>query len=484
MKIFTGGFHHESDTFNPIITGVKDILVRRNDDFNFQMREDSLFGIISRLRERGHEVVTSLHARAVPNGEWDKDIYLYLKNEFINSLKNALPIDGICLALHGSMRVNGIGKAETDLLRTVKLICQNTPIVVALDMHATITEEMLSLTDGVVGYKCAPHTDTVETGEKAADMLLAILDGKKYFMSSYRVPMLIAGEQSETSTFPMKKIMDDLRRKEIDEDVLSISLFMGFPWADVAENGVTALAIATTKEKASNVALAVANNVIKHKDDFCFCTQAFEMQEAIIKCKEELEKNSFPIILSDSGDNPTAGSSGDVTNFLQLLLKEEKLKSLNPPLVYQAFYDPEVVNLAFESGINSVIKGSLGAKFDKLKSSPINFEGRVISLCENFQGTKIALINIDGIDVVVTHSHIGCYEPEMMRKLNINPEDRKVIVVKLGYLEPELKSIANASILVLSDGSSDEIFTRLNYKALSRPIFPLDNFELKAKQIF
>ena len=169
MKIFTGGFHHESDTFNPIITGVKDILVRRNDDFNFQMREDSLFGIISRLRERGHEVVTSLHARAVPNGEWDKDIYLYLKNEFINSLKNALPIDGICLALHGSMRVNGIGKAETDLLRTVKLICQNTPIVVALDMHATITEEMLSLTDGVVGYKCAPHTDTVETGEKAAE---------------------------------------------------------------------------------------------------------------------------------------------------------------------------------------------------------------------------------------------------------------------------------------------------------------------------
>ena len=484
MKIFTGGFHHESDTFNPIITGVKDILVRRNDDFNFQMREDSLFGIISRLRERGHEVVTSLHARAVPNGEWDKSVYLSLRYEFINSLKKALPVDGICLALHGSMRVKDLGKAETDILKQIKNICPNTPIVIALDMHATITEEMLSLIDGVVGYKCAPHTDTIETGEKAADILLDILDGKKFCMSAYHIPMLIAGEQSETSTFPMNEIMDDIRRKEEAKEVSSISLFMGFPWADVEENGITALAIATTKEKASNVALTIANNVISHKDDFNFCTQAYEMQESIIKCKEEIEKKSFPIILSDSGDNPTAGSSGDVTNFLKLILKEEKLKTLNPPIIYQAFYDPEVVNLAFESGINSVIKGSLGAKFDKVKSSPIDFEGRVISLCDNFQGSKIALINIDGIDVVVTHSHIGCYEPEMMRKLNIIPEERKVIVVKLGYLEPELKKIANTAILVLSDGSSDEIFTRLNYRALPRPIYPLDNFEIKAKQIF
>ena len=484
MKIFTGGFHHESDTFNPIITGLEDITVRRNGDFNSQMREDSLFGIISRLKERGHEVITSLHARAVPNGQWDKGVYLSLRNEFIDGLKNALPVDGICLALHGSMRVNGIGKAETDILKQIKTICPNTPIVVALDMHATITEEMLSLVDGVVGYKCAPHTDTIETGEKAADILLDILGGKKFYMSAYRIKMLIAGEKSETSTFPMNSIMDDLRKKEEGADITSISLFMGFPWADVEENGVTALAIALTKERASNVALAVANNVIKHKDDFCFCTQAYEMDEAINRCLVEIDKKSFPIILSDSGDNPTAGSSGDVTNFLKLLLKEEKIKNLNPPLVYQAFYDPEVVNLAFSCGVNSVIKGSLGAKFDKDKSSPINFEARVVSLCENFQGSKIALINIDGIDVVVTHSHVGCYELEMMRKLNIIPEERKVIVVKLGYLEPELKSIANASILVLSDGSSDEIFTRLNYKALSRPIFPLDNFELKAKQIF
>ena len=241
MKIFTGGFHHESDTFNPIVTTIEDILVRRGEQLQECMREDSLYGINKALRDKGFEVVSSLHARAVPNGEWDKNVYLSLREEFLTSLKEALPVDGICLALHGSMRVKEIGKAESDLLKQIRLLCPHTPITASLDMHATITEELLALIDGVVGYKCAPHTDTIETGIAAANLLIQLINNKRLYMSAFRIPMLIAGEKSETSTEPMKSIMAKVREREKEAE--SVSLFMGFPWADVEENGVTALCI-------------------------------------------------------------------------------------------------------------------------------------------------------------------------------------------------------------------------------------------------
>lgn len=475
MKIFTGGFHHESDTFNPIVTTIDDIIVRRGEELSSCMREDSLYGINNTLRENGHSVISSLHARAVPNGEWDKEAYLTLKDEFLSSLKKALPVGGICLALHGSMRVKEIGKAESDLLKEIKLLCPNVPISVALDMHATITEEMISYLDVAVGYKCAPHTDTIETGNVAANLLEKILKSKKLYMSAYRISLLIAGEKSETSTQPMKSIMDIVRKKEKEEGVESISLFMGFPWADVEENGVTALCISSiSKEHASRVAFDIANTFISYKDDFKFCSEAYESHDSLAKCKEYILNKDFPIIISDSGDNPTAGSSGDVTNFLREILKDEVLTTLNPPLVYQGFYDPEVVELAFKCGIGSTIKGFLGAKFDKIKSRPIEFEGKVISLCSSYNKNRIALIRINGVDIVVTSAHVGCYEVEMMQALGVDAKDRKVIVVKLGYLEPELKAICNKAILALTDGSSNELFERLEYKNLPRPFYPLD----------
>lgn len=86
----------------------------------------------------------------------------------------------------------------------------------------------------------------------------------------------------------------------------------------------------------------------------------------------------------------------------------------------------------------------------------------------------MVLVDVSGVDVVVTSKHVGCYDPEMMRALGVCPERCKVIVVKLGYLEPEIRAIARRSIMVLTDGSTNEIFTRLPYRNLPRPIYPLD----------
>ena len=104
-------------------------------------------------------------------------------------------------------------------------------------------------------------------------------------------------------------------------------------------------------------------------------------------------------------------------------------------------------------------------------------DGLVKAVCRNWegaQGADMVLVDVCGVDVVVTSKHVGCYDPEMMRALGVCPEKCKVIVVKLGYLEPGIRAIARRPIMVLTDGSTNEIFTRLPYRNLKRPIYPLD----------
>lgn len=485
-RVLVGGMHHESDTFNPITTGADDIWVLRGEELLKSKTKSSVCGAITRLQQKGYEVIPALIARAVPNGEWDKDYYLSLKAEFLDAIKTALPLDALCLSLHGSMRVREIGEAEGDLLEAIRKICPDIPILASLDMHATISDRMLKYADGYVGYKCAPHTDTYETGIHAAQMTIDTLEkGSKPVIGAVKLPFLLAGEQSETSVEPMKKLIAVLRNYEKQSGVMAASFLLGFPWADTADNGVTAIVVTDDdKTLAQQKANELAQLFWDTRNEFGFYNETREVDDALVHTQKSIiEENLYPVVLSDSGDNPTAGSSQDVTNFLKAIFADSFCSSLEPPLCYQAFYDPILVKEAFKVGEGKVVNGNLGAAFDTVKSSPIAIEARVKALKASWEGaenTDMALLHFKGVDIIVTSKHVGCYDPEMMRALGIEPKNLKVIVVKLGYLEPEIRSIAKRSILVLTDGSTNEIFSRLEYKELPRPMFPLDeNVEWK-----
>jgi microcystin degradation protein MlrC len=47
-------------------------------------------------------------------------------------------------------------------------------------------------------------------------------------------------------------------------------------------------------------------------------------------------------------------------------------------------------------------------------------------------------------------------------------------VVKIGYLEPELKAMARRHWLILSPGGVRADYWNLDYRHLSRPMFPMD----------
>lgn len=477
-RIAIGGLHHESDTFNPIITGEKDILVSRGEEILSFKSRNAISGIISALSD-DYVLVPTLFARAVPNGEWDRKYYEKLRDELISKIKDSLPLDGICLALHGSMRVKDIGPSEEDVLSRIREICPDVPIFVSLDMHATLTEKMLRCANGFVGYKTAPHIDEFETGEHAARLLKEYLEkGISPVMSAIRIPLLASGEMSETNVYPMNDIMRKVRELEKRDKVLALSLLMGFPWADTEHTSAYVLAVSDGDEKiAEDIARELSSYVWERKSAFTFYNETYEPDVALDEAYKSIADGVFPVVISDSGDNPTAGSSQDVTNFLKLILSDSRLSSLEPPLVYQAIYDPEVVVAAIKAGVGSDVEVALGAKFDTRTSTPLNCRAKVLAIKEDWKGSyrsDLVLLDIKGVDVVVTSAHVGCYEPDMMRALGVIPEDRKCIVVKLGYLEPEIRSIARRSMMALTDGSSNEVFTRLDYKRIPRPIYPLD----------
>ncbi len=476
-RVVVGGFHHESDTFNPIITGKEDIRVSRGEELLAQYNggENALSGIVSALKGKV-ELIPTVFARAVPGGVWDKAYYLSLKEKMLALIKESEPFDAFALALHGSMRVQEIGDAESDLLSSLKSLYPDIPIFASLDMHATITEEMIRCSDALVCYKCAPHTDTVETGQKVGKITLEYLqNGELSKQCAVKIPFLVAGEQSETNTEPMRTLIEELRALERDDEkVISASYAMGFPWADVETNGCAAIVVSKDVEYAKEKALALAKRFWSEREDFKFCAENFSSEDAISEAVKYVKDGITPVVISDSGDNPTAGSSQDVTSFLELILQNDELKKLDPPLCYNAFYDPELVALAFEKGIGNTIEGYIGAKFDKAISRSLPFKGVVKALSKEYKFATLALLDIEGVYVVVSSKRMGCYECDAMRVLGVDVEHLKVLVVKLGYLEPELKSIAKKGILALTRGSSDELFTRLTYKNLPRPIYPID----------
>ncbi len=476
-RVIVGGLHHESNTFNPILTGWDDIRIRRGQDLLDTIEKDSIGGIVTTLQGAGYEVLPTLIARAVPNGEWKREIYDQLKEEMLQGIRDRGNVDAICLSLHGSMRVQGMGEAEGDLLQAVRALYPDTPIITSLDMHATITDAMVASADGFVGYKCAPHTDTFEIGIHAASMVIDILEhGAHPVMEVVRIPMIVAGEQSETSVEPMKSLIQGLREVEKEKDVMAASYLLGFPWADTAPNSITVIVVTDHDQSlAKKRAKDLASRLWDRREEFCFYNETLSPRKALDACLKNIPLRA-PAVISDSGDNPTAGSSGDVTNFLKLILSDREATSLDPPLLYQCFYDPLLVSKAIAEGVGASFNATIGGRFDTGASTPVEGFMTVKQVRKNWdgKGVDLALLHLQGVDLIAVSHHVGAYDPEMMRSVGIIPEELKIIVVKLGYLEPEIKAISRYSVMALTDGASNEDLPTLQYTLLPRPVYPLD----------
>ncbi|MDR2149964.1 MAG: M81 family metallopeptidase [Spirochaetaceae bacterium] len=485
MRILIGGMNHESNTFNPIITGKDDFIVLHGDALFTEglLPSYASTGIIRELQAEGCTLVPTVLARAVPNGAVSASFYQSLKDEFLNRTKAALEqgsIDGVCLALHGSMKVAGLGCAEENLLASLRSLLPDCPFTVALDMHATITPALLRLVDGFVGYKTAPHVDCLETGAHAASLLLrTIRTGKKLHTAYRRIPMLIAGEKSETEAEPMRSLIDACRRAEIEPGILAASFLLGFPWADSEYNAVSVLVTTLDNPQAGeDCAQSLADAFWVRRHDFTFRTEHYDTAAALqVAYRAVLEEEQKPVFLSDSGDNPTAGATGDATDMLERILESLDSADILPtPLLYTGFYDEPAVKKCREAGVGAALSLTIGGNWDTINGKKIALTVRVENLAEDFgpYHAVLALISYRNLRIVLSSKHIGFGDDKLLSALGINAADYCLVVVKLGYLEPCFKRIATRAIMATTKGCSNEVLEMLPYRSVCRPLYPLD----------
>ena len=480
-RVLVGAMNHESNSFNPIIAGREDFLVLRGQEVLARRKDnDTLTGILDTLEQAGYEPVPTVYASAVPNGLVERQFCHSLRQEILEMAKNAGKIDAVCFALHGSMTDEDYEEAEGPLLEGLRQVFPDIPIFVALDMHATMTQKMHQNADGFVGYKCAPHTDQTETGVHAAQMTIAALENGVQAKSAWvKVPILIAGEQSSTTVQPMIGLIEALKASEGKEGILAASYLMGFPWCDNPHSAVGVYVTAENAALAQEEALALAQKIWDTRNEFCFQTETYDQQQVLDKAFEAVEKGDpTPIYLSDSGDNPTAGSSSDCVGFLRCLLEDTRTKQLSSPALFGGIYDPEAT-LACKGKVGQDVTVSFGAKFDKVTTTPITATGKVMAYAEQwdkFPGNKsdIALFRTGNVDIVLAEKHIGYTSPEVFSDLGRDPHDAQIVVCKLGYLTAAQAAVAKRSIMALSKGSTNEDLASIPYVKTPRPIFPLD----------
>ena len=321
MKLFTAGLVHETNTFSPLPTGLANYeytsLIRGGVPEEFPDHITAPLVVWKqRAREQGWELVESLCAGTEPSGKTVKAVYEALRDEILDDLRQAQPVDVVMLRLHGAMVAEGYDDCEGDLIARCREIVGPAVILGAeLDPHCHFTDAMLNNATALVIYKEFPHTDIAERAEDLFRIVAAAAAGKTHpVMSVFDCKMI---GTYFTTIDPMKGFVDQCRALEGKDGVLDISPIHCFPYADVPELGSKMLVMTDNMpEKGAALARELGMQLIALRGTTR--TAMIPLAEAVALAKAVSNR---PLVLADSADNPGGGAPGDSTYMLRAFLE-------------------------------------------------------------------------------------------------------------------------------------------------------------------
>src|SRR5262249_31447644 len=134
------------------------------------------------------------------SGTATRETFSWLRDEMLDALQQALPVDGVLLALHGAMVSEDVPDVEGAVLRVLRRrLGPHVPLVATLDLHANVTRLMVDAADALVLFHTAPHIDVFETGERGAAVLRRIVvDRVKPAKAFHKLPLVVPAERANT----------------------------------------------------------------------------------------------------------------------------------------------------------------------------------------------------------------------------------------------------------------------------------------------
>jgi microcystin degradation protein MlrC len=460
MRIAFGGFHIECSTYNPLLTRMEDFTVHRG---------EALLGIpyFACLADYDAEFLPTLHARAVPGSPIERRTYDALKHEFLTRLRALLPVDGVYLALHGAANVEGMDDAEGDWIAATRaLVGPDVPITASYDLHGNLSQRIIDGLDFYSTYRTAPHIDVEATMRRAVAMLVRHLaTGEKAKLLWCPIPVSLPGERTSTVDEPAKSLYALLPEIDRRPGIWDASLMVGYVWAD--EPRVTAAAVITGTDEAAMVTAAeeLATAYWNAREKFVFGSQAGSVAECVAWA---MASAAHPVVLAESGDNPTAGGVSDRADLLEELLARHAQN-----VVFAGITDRPATDAAYAAGVGAVLDLTIGATLDPAGSTPVSVAAEVrFVLPTDNPLDREAVLRIGGVDLVVTAKRRPFHEIADFTRLGLDPERADIVCVKSGYLSPPLAELAKLSLMALSPGVVDQYVERLPRTRTPKPTFP------------
>jgi microcystin degradation protein MlrC len=470
-RIGVGGIAIESSTFSPLPSRLDDFLVLRGDamierypfmpGWSFPGRPDVRW-------------LPCLQARAIPGGPVTRDAYDEMKEELLDRVRQALPLDGFYLDVHGAMAVQGMDDAEADLAWAIRdVVGPGCLISAGMDLHGNVSERLVAAVDLFTAYRLAPHEDVVETRERAcANLLRCLSEGLRPLRAWVRVPVVLSGERTSTRVEPARGIYAGLTASDAVPGVIDASLWVGYVWADEPRAGATVLVTGTDPDAIRGQAEAIARRWWEARARFVFGVPAGSADWCI---EQALAAGGTGVVISDSGDNPTAGGAGDVPHLTERLLAEPRLAGGERTAVHASIVDADAVAACFAAGVGGEVGAAIGGKLDPVHGRPLALRGRVHALLDDDPtGGPIAVLRSGGVHVILTTRRKPYHHVADFAALGLAIAEHDITAVKIGYLEPELHEAASAAFLALTPGAVNQDIPSLPYRRLQRPIYPLD----------
>ena len=477
MKTFIACLGTETNTFSPMPTGLatfEETMLFRGDATRHPAETFSLPLHVWRreTEERQGTVTESLAAFAQPAGVTVRGVYEALRDEILEDLRAALPVDIVLLSMHGAMTADGYPDCEGDLLARVRAIVGPEIVVGAeLDLHCSITGAMVENSDALVLFKEYPHTDAGERASELFDICVRKHQGEiDPVMAVYDCRMI---NMWRTPTEPVKTVVAEMQAAEGKDGVLSVSFAHGFPWQDVPDTSAKMLVIA---DGDLNLAAATARR---------FGERLWSLRDEIRppmltigEALDAIETGPGPVVAADVADNAGGGAPSDST-FVLVAALERGMSGL----ILGYFWDPVAVRFCEEAGEGASLDLRIGGKCGPSSGRPVDLHVRVRRIAENARqsfgdatmpmGTTVWLSSEGGVDLVLTSKRTQVFHPDGMTQLGIDLSGYRGIVVKSSqHFYAGFAPLARHIEYVACEGAIPPDFADIPYRKFVAPYWP------------
>lgn len=461
MRIAIGGIAIECCTFSPFETRLEDVTLLRGETLA------AIYPFLPSVAEKA-ELTPLIRGRATPGGPLNRAAYDQIKTEFLDGLRAQGPWDGVYLDLHGALNVTGMDDAEGDWTAAVReVVGPDCLISASYDLHGNVSARVVQNVDLLTAYRTAPHIDEIETRERALRLLIDCLKrSERPHMAFVPVPLLLPGEKAMTTAEAAGGLYGRLPEVIDQYGLLDASVLVGYCWADEPRVTASVIAIGPDADQTRQAAEDLATDYWSRRERFRFGMPTGTVDWCIEEAATLAEK---PVFLSDSGDNITGGGIGDVPYTLERLLAHGMTNCL-----YAALVDPAAAAACFDAGVGATVALSLGGKMDTLHGTPLDVTATVVRLDAGDPANRQAIIQTGGVQTILTERRTAFTTLAQFRRLALDPTAFDLVVVKLGYLFPELAPLAQHALLAVSPGAINPAVEELPYTRVHRPSYPLD----------